>query len=813
MDIKNADVVFVMGGNPAENHPCGFKWALQARKERGAKILCVDPRFNRTAAVSDLFLQIRPGADLAFMGGLIRYVLQHKKYHEEYVRHFTNATYLITETYSFDPSTGLFSGYDAEKRKYDQGLWGYQKDPQGFVRRDPSMENPRCVFQLLKQHYARYTPETVEKITGIKKEEFLEVAAIIAETGKPDRSMSHLYALGWTHHSFGVQLIGSMAILQLLLGNIGVPGGAVNALRGHANVQGLTDLGGEGRFLPGYLKPPLADQQTLKDHLAPNTPKPLTPHSMNYWSNYPKFYVSLLKAWYGPAATPKNEFAYHYLPKMRATNSWDVIVDNMYKGKMEGGVWIAVNLLSNTPCVKKTVRGLAKLKWAVIVDPFKVETAEFWEAVEGMNPEEVPTEIVLLPGAIFAEKDASYTNSGRTIKWKWKALDPPGEGGDERWILANLFLRIGDLYRKEGGKFPEPILHLTWNYKNPRHPAAEELLAEMNGSALEDLKDEKGNVVVKKGDRVPGFAALKEDGSTACGMWLYSGVYPPAGNRAASTSLEDPSGLGVYLGYGFAWPANRRILYNRASADPSGKPWSPKKRYLWWNEAEGKWAGFDIPDIKPDLPPATGPFIMLPEGTGRLFAPQLVDGPFPEHYEPFESPIANPLHPRTNNNPVVKVYKSELDLLGTPDAFPYVATTYRITEHYHFWTKHLYGPSHLFAHMFVEIPEELAREKGIRNGDRVRVTGARGAVEGLVLVTKRIKPLIVDGKKVFTVGIPIHWGYEGIVKGALVNLITPFIWDPNCQTPEYKGFLCNIEKIREWGQPHAPSGREKIKEV
>ena len=792
-DIKNADLILVMGGNPAENHPCGFKWAIKARQERGAKIICVDPRFNRTAAVSDIFLQIRPGSDIAFMGGLINYVLQNKKYNEEYIKHFTNAAYIVKDTYSFDPQTGLFSGYDPEKRKYDQSLWGYELDENGMAKKDMTLQHPRCVFQLMKEFYSRYTPEVVEKLTGIPKDKFLEVAKLIAETSAPDKAMTHLYALGWTHHSTGTQLIGSMAILQLLLGNIGVPGGAINALRGHANVQGMTDLAGEGRFLPGYLRPPRADQQSLKDHIEANTPKAVDT-SMNFWSNYGKFYVSLLKAWFGNAATPENEFAYHYLPKIEKLISMDEILDRMYRGKMEGFVSVGMNILASNPNVRKIAEGLGKLKWMVVIDVFETEMAGFWKYVDDSS--KIKTEVFLLPAALFAEKEGSFTNSGRVIKWKYKAVDPPGEAKDELWIAGQLWMRLKNLYKKEGGKFPDPILNLTWNFQNPYYPTAEEVLREMNGYALADLTDDKGNVVVKKGERLPGFGVLRDDGTTACGMWLYSGVFPQSGNRAKSTDLSDPSGLGVYPGYGYSWPANRRILYNRASADPSGKPWSEKKKYIWWNEAEGRWVGYDVPDIKPDLTPDYGPFIMLPEGRGRLFCAPLVDGPFPEHYEPFESPVENILHPKTPHNPVVKIYKSDLDLLGKPDEFPYVATTYRVVEHFHYWTKHIYGTSVLVPNMFIEIPEELAKELGVKEGDKVRVVTARGSAEGYVLPTKRIKPLTINGKKVYTVGIPIHWGNEGVVKGALANMITPFVWDPNSQTPEFKGFLCRVEKVK-----------------
>jgi len=794
-DIKNADLIFVMGGNPAENHPCGFKWAIKARQEKGAKIISVDVRYHRTAAVSDIFVQIRPGSDIAFMGGLINYVIQNKKYDEEYIKYFTNATYIVKDTYNFDPTTGLFSGYDPEKRKYDTKLWDYERDEKGMVKKDMTMEHPRCVFQLLKQFYSRYTPEVVEKITGVPKEKFLEVAKLIAETGVPDKSMTHLYALGWTHHSWGTQVIGSMAILQLLLGNIGVPGGGVNALRGHANIQGMTDLAGEGRFLHGYLKPPTPEQQTLKDYIETNTPKPWDEGSMNYWSNYSKFIVSLLKSYFGDNATPENEFCYSYLPKQDKIISWDEAVDRMFRGKMEGVVSIGVNLLANTPNAKKTAVALSNLKWMVVMDPFETEMVAFWKHAE--NPESIKTEVFLLPSAVFAEKEGTKTNSARTLKWQYKAVEPPEDAKEELWFIGNLYMKLKELYQKEGGVFPDPILKARWPFQNPYHPTAEEVLAlEINGVALDDIKDDKGNLVVKKGERLPSFIHLKDDGTTSCGMWLYCGVFPQSGNRAKSADLTDPSGLGIYPNYGYSWPANRRILYNRASAGPDGNPRSPKKKLVWWNTKEQKWVGYDVPDIKPDLPPEYGPFIMLPEGRGRLYSQFLVDGPFPEHYEPYESPVENFLHPKTDKNPVVKVYKSDLDLLGKPDKYPYAAATYRVTEHFHYWTKHIYGTSVLFQKMFVEIPEELAKELDIKEGQKVRIVTARGSAEAYALPTKRIKPLTVNGKKVYTVGIPIHWGFEGIVRGSLANLTTPFVWDPNSQTPEFKGFLCNIEKVK-----------------
>lgn len=791
VDISNSDLVFVMGGNPAENHPCGFKWAIKAREKRGAKIIVVDPRFTRTAAVADIYVQIRPGTDIAFLGGIINYLLQNEKYNKKYVLLYTNASYIIKESFSF--KDGVFSGFDPEKKKYDTSLWDYEIDEKTkMAKTDPELKHPRCVLNILKEFYSRYTPEVVEQITGCPKEKFLQVAEEVAKCAAPDKNMTILYALGWTHHSFGTQNIRTAAILQLLLGNIGVAGGGINALRGHANVQGMTDLAGQNKVLPGYLKAPTPELQSLKDYLEKNTPKPLNPKSMNYWSNYPKFIISFLKCMWGDYAQPENDYAYHYLYKVEGGyNSWGKVLDDLIKGKIEGVVLHGCNVLANSPNAKKTARGLAKAKWMVILDPFMTESAEFWK-LEGQDPASIKTEILLLPTPLFAEKEGSFTNSARWIKWKYKCADPVGDAKDEKWILAKFFIKLRELYEKEGGVFPEPILHLRWPYLNPEYPSAEELLAELNGYALKDMEN------YKKGQRLRTFADLKDDGSTACGCWIYCGVFPPEGNLAKRTDLSDPLGLGTYPNYAWSWPVNRRVLYNRASCDENGIPWDPKRPILRWDPQAGMWIG-DVPDFKPTSPPeeGLGPFIMLPEGVARLFVIKgLADGPLPEHYEPVESPVKNILHPEISHNPVAKVFKSEADPYGDPNKFPYIGITYRVTEHFHWWTKFSYGNSRLISHLFIEIPEELAKEKGIATGDLVKVESARGFIVGLAYVTKRIKSHKVGNKTVYTIGIPIHWGFKGIVQGGLANILPPSVFDPNASTPEYKGFLVNIEKVK-----------------
>lgn len=803
IDISNSDLVFVMGGNPAENHPCGFKWAIKAREKRGAKIICIDPRFNRTAAVSDIYIQIRPGTDIAFLGGLINYILQNEKYNKEYVRIHTAGPFIVREDFGF--KDGLFTGYNPDTREYDKTSWDYEFDEEmGYPKMDPEMKHQRCVLNIIKEHFSRYTPEVVSEICGCSKEDFLEVAEEVAKCGAPNKFMTILYALGWTHHSYGTQLIRTATILQLLLGNIGCPGGGINALRGHSNVQGMTDLAGQNKNLPTYIKPPKPEEQTLAQHLKNRTPKKLHPASLSYWENYSKFFISFLKCMWGNAATPENDFAFDYLYKPdNGYYSWDQMIDDMYKGKIEGMVTAGINFVNNTPNAEKTIKALKNLKWMVVIDGFMIETAEFWKT-KGIDPSEVQTEILILPAADFASKEGSMTNSSRWVKWKYKAVDPFGDAKDEFWIFGRFFMKIKELYEKERGAFPEPILNLAWSYKNPYYPHPEEILAEINGYYTKDVDGHK------KGERLKLFTELRDDGSTACGGWLYCGVFPPEGNLAKKTDLSDPLGLGTYPNFAWNWPANRRVLYNRASADAKGRPWDPERPLLRWDSELKKWVG-DTPDYPATSPPekGIGAFIMLPEGRGRLFAARsygtFKDGPLPEHYEPYESPVPNILHPEISNNPVAKVYKSDIDLFGTPDKYPYVITTYHLVELYFFQTNNVYSLIRLFPTIvFAEIPEELAKEKGIQNGDLIWIKTPRASVQAFAMVTKRIKPLKVAGKTVYTIGLPIHGGtqgyigklFEGKAKAAIANLISPNVWDPNSKTPEFKAFLCNIEKVK-----------------
>ena len=899
IDIKNTDMMLIMGGNPAENHPCGFKWPIEAKLKRNAKMIVVDPRFTRTAATADLFLQIRAGSDIAFLGGLINYAISNNRIAKDYLINYTNAAFVVKDGFKL-PEDGLFSGFDASKTVYDPETWNYEQggnlgpppaatgtssgeatgeqlktgqEParhfekesqpvssrpstppdkgqssaggvmssqtggghqaaggpgaaaQGGLKPPPmlppntaydlSLQHERSVFQLLKKQYSRYTPEMFERITGIPKDQFLKAADLftsIRKDGDTKKAGTIIYAVGWTQHTTGTQIIRTAAILQLLLGNVGRAGGGVNALRGHSNIQGATDMGGVFDIFPGYLKVPAPSDVDLATFLKRTTPTPSKPDawdSYNYWSNTPKFMVSLLKAFYGDAAKKENDWAYHYLPKIDRKYSWTEMWDFMYQGKVKGLFAFGMNGVAIGPNSHKNIEALKKAEWLVVCDLYPEETSEFWRA-PGTTPEQmkqINTTVYRLPGAGFAEKDGTFVNSARWLQWKYVAVPPPGNAKVDQEILARIFLKVRELYNAGGGKFPDAIVNLSWPYTVPQNPSFAEVAKEINGRALADLTDEKlfPGQTIKAGQQVPGFAWLRDDGTTACGNWLYSGSWTEAGSQQQRRNTDDASGLGIYPNWGWSWPANRRVMYNRASCDPSGKPWDAERRQVWWNEAQQKWVGNDVPDFKADSNPKDhmGPFIMNPEGVGRIFAPlaAFADGPFPEHYEPMESPIANPLHPNQSNSPVAKKYKSDADKFGTPDqGFNVVCTTYRLTEHYHYWTKNNPMNVQLVPEPFVEIPAQLADEMGITGGEMVKVSSARGAYVAKAMVTRRIKPMMIDGKKTYQIGIPIHWGYRGIKEDeektarTPANLLSPAAIDPNAYTPEFKGFLVKIEK-------------------
>jgi len=829
VDIKNTDMMLIMGGNPAENHPCGFKWALEAKRNRNAKIISVDPRFTRTSSVADLFCQIRAGSDIAFLGGVINYAIENNRIAKDYIVNFTNAAFVVKNDFKLPGDTdGVFSGFDAGKHTYDRASWNYTgvgSTPSAAAGAPPSLpekveydltlQNPNCVFQLLKKHYSRYTPEMVERITGIPKEQFLKAAELytsIRKDGDMKKAGTIIYAVGWTQHTFGTQIIRTAAMLQLLLGNVGRAGGGVNALRGHSNIQGATDMAGLFDTLPGYLKVPTpgdASFDAWMKRITPTSSKPAPWDSWNYYGNTSKFVVSFMKAMYGDAATKQNGWAFDYLPKVDRDYSWTHLWDDMYRGTVKGMLAFGMNGVAIGPDSNKNIDALKKAEWLVVGEIYPDETSEFWRSprvIAQGDMKQIQTTVYRLPCAGFAEKDGSFTNSARWLLWKNTAVPMPGDCRLDHGIVAQIFLKVRDLYKKDGGKFPDPIMNLTWNYSDRLNPPLAEVLKEMNGKALVDLEDPATKQQIKTGQQLPGFAWLKDDGTTSCGIWIYAGSFTEAGNQTARRDPSDPSGMGVHPGWGWSWPANRRVLYNRASCDVEGKPWDASRRQVWWNEGTQKWVGNDVPDFKADSHPKDhmGPFIMNPEGVGRIFAPlgAFADGPFPEHYEPIESPIVNPLHAGQSTNPMVTRFKDADDKFGTTkDGFNVVCTTFRLTEHYHYWTKNNPMTVQLVPEPFIEMGAEMADEMGIRGGEHVKVSSARGEYIAKAMVTKRIKPMMIDGKKTYQIGIPFHWGYRGIAEDEgktarnLVNSLTHTATDPNAHTPEFKGFLVKVEKV------------------
>jgi formate dehydrogenase major subunit len=832
-DLVNSDCILIQGSNMAECHPVGFRFVMEAR-ERGAKIIHVDPRFTRTSANADVYAPIRPGTDIAFLGGLINYVLQHDLWFKEYVLRYTNASTIINDDFKdTEDLDGIFSGFDEDQHRYDPATWTYrgesepvaagaheamtgesyshrsQRSTGGPPPRDETLQDPRCVFQILKRHFARYTPEMVERTCGMPQSAFFEVARAITENSGRDRTTAFCYAVGWTQHSVGVQTIRTAAILQLLLGNIGRPGGGIMALRGHAAIQGSTDIPTLYNLLPGYIQMPLEANETFADFL--RTLQAPT----GWWNNFPKYAVSLLKAFYGENATADNEWGYQYLPKLRPDDvySYYPLFFKMMDGLIKGLFVFGENFAVGGPGSRLERNAMRKLEWCVVRDPFLVETAEFWK-LDGVDPATVPTEVFYMPAAWAAEKDGSLTNTQRLLQWHEKALDPPGDARSETWFLVHLGLRLRELYRDSTLERDRPLQALIWDYPLEgalREPRAESVAEEISGYRVAD------------GQQVAGYAELKDDGSTACGCWIYSGYVPEKGrNLSASRERDKPGEHTNHSRWAWSWPANRRILYNRASADPEGTPWSERKRLVWWdaarNEGNGGWTGYDVPDFEAQKAPTTAarpgegmdaisgadPFIMQADGRAWLYAPHgLKDGPLPTHYEPLESPAENPLYPKRRSNPAAKTFNradnpyNDNPYHGPPnDAYPYVLTTYRLTEHHTSgamsrWVTWL---SELQPELFAEIDPQLAAEKGVDTGDWVTLTTARAQVQARALVTNRMRPMQVDGKTVHVIGLPYHWGPTGIVTGDIVNDLAGVGLDPNVMIHEAKAFTCDLRK-------------------
>jgi formate dehydrogenase major subunit len=848
-----------MGSNFAECHPVGFRWVMKAR-ERGCQVIHVDPRFTRTSAMANQHVAIRSGTDIAFLGGLINYIIANDRWFKEYVLAYTNASTIVTDDFrDTEDLGGLFSGFDSDRREYSTASWAYEgtqpaqpdlekeanqphsKEGQPGVdfrrfppRTDPTLQHPRCVFQILKRHYARYTPEVVSATCGCTIDEFLKVAKTLCDSSGRERTSAFAYAVGWTQHTVGVQYIRTAGIVQALLGNIGRPGGGIMALRGHATIQGSTDIATLYNLLPGYLPAPntqVRNHDTLEGYLANEMP------TTGWWANGRKYVVSFLRAWYGDNATANNEWGYQLLPKNVGDHSHMPMFTAMHDGVIKGFMAIGQNPAVGGQNATYQRAGLAKLQWMVVRDIFMTETAEFWKAPDIDDPSAIRTEVFFLPAATVPEMDGSFTNTQRLVQWHEKGVEPPGDCRSDLWFTHHLALRVKALYAKEPlpgsvaatagvgsgdsgvgsaqprstphsplptpGPFVDPFTALQWTFTEEpgplREPSAVSVLKEINGYTVAD------RVPVKT------FGDLKDDGSTASGAWIYTGIYPEEGvNKAAARVGDDYASLG----WGFAWPANRRMLYNRASADPDGRPWSERKRYIWWDGA--KWTGYDVPDFPATKPPtykgvwAKGgidahdgdwPFIMKPDGKAWLFAPSgLVDGPLPTHYEPWEGPVQNALYPATPRNPVAKLFNVVGNKYIDPGdpSFPVVVSTYRLTEHHLSGVMSRWVPwlASLQPELFIELSPELAEERGIENTGWVTVSTPRGAIECKALVTRRLRPFQIHGRTVHQAGMPWHWGYRGIVTGDVVNTLAALVADPNVTIHEGKAFMCQVDPGR-----------------
>jgi formate dehydrogenase major subunit len=785
IDFRNADVILNMGGNVAENHPVSFKW-VQAARDKGAVLIHVDPRFTRTSAKADIYVRLRSGTDIAFLGGMIRYILDNNLYDEFCVKNYTNASFIVNPRYGFDD--GLFSGYDPNKRAYDASTWAVEKDEQGIPKRDMTLQDPRCVLQLLKKHYSRYTLEKVSQITGTPTDDLEKVYKIYGSTGTPDKAGTELYAMGWTQHTVGVQNIRAMCIIQLLLGNMGIAGGGVNALRGESNVQGSTDHALLFHILPGYLPTPRAQWETL-DVYNKTTPTSKDPRSANWWKNRPKYIVSFLKSMYGDKATKENGFGYPWMPKLdpKQDASWLNLFDEMYKGTFTGFFAWGMNPACSSANAGKVRQAMAKLDWMVNVNLFDNETGSFWKG-PGMDPKKIKTEVFQLPCAASMEKEGSISNSGRWSQWRYKASNPPGEARPDGDIMHGLFKKVRALYEKGKGAFPDPILSTKWDYETNGHFDVHKVAKEINGYDL------------STGKLMGSFAGLKDDGTTSSGNWLYCASYTEAGNMAARRKKTDLTGLGLYPEWSWCWPVNRRIIYNRASVDLDGNPRNPNRPLLKWDAAGKKWVG-DIPDggWPPMGTQGFYPFIMKPDGIASIFGPGLKDGPFPEHYEPLECPIEKNLMSSQRINPVIKIFEGGPDTFETCDPkYPFVCTTYRVTEHWQTGVLTRWLPWLVEAEpqVFCEMSLELAKLRGIKNGDKVIVETPRNKIWAVAIVTSRLKPFNIAGNTVHQIGVPWHFGWIHPKDGGdSANLLTPTIGDPNTMIPESKAFMASVRKL------------------
>ena len=846
-DLQNSDVVLIMGSNMAENHPIAFRFVVEAQR-RGARVLHVDPRFTRTSAMADIHAPIRSGSDIAFLGGIIRHIIENDLWFKEFALAYTNLAHIIDDGYlGPEDNDGVFSGFDPTTSSYKDDTWQYKgklvpssiaehraetqekdKDDSEGMRdgpppQDPTLQHPNCVYQILKRHYARYTPEMVESITGCPRDTFLAVADALARNSGREKTGSICYAVGWTHHSTGVQIIRAASIIQGLLGNMGRPGGGIMALRGHVSIQGSTDIPTLYNMLPTYLPQPNVFQQhaTLEDYLKVETPE------TGWWHNFPKYVVSLLKAWYGDASRPDNEWGYQFLPKLTGDLSQEPMTMAMADGMVKGQFMLGQNPVVGAVNSDLVVRGFAKLEWMVVRDFALTETANFWHDSRpikdgDLKVEDIATEVFFLPAAMPGEKDGTVTNTSRLVQWHDVVLDAPGDSRSDLWFITHLGRRLKQLYADSTEKRDQAIQALTWDYPlrgEREEPDAEAVLREINGYH------------VGSRTQVEKYQDLKDDGSTACGGWMYCGIYPREGHNVARSRKPDvPGGKDTnHLGWAFAWPSNRRTLYNRASADPAGKPWSDRKKMVWWDEEAGQWTGEDVPDFEPTKRPdykpdwskhpsgmdavsGASPFIMEADGHAMLFVPSgLKDGPLPAHYEPVESPVRNELYPSRQRNPAAKIWHhagNEIHETADP-RFPYAFTTYRLTE------LHCGGiPTRVMPHTaelqpeaFVEIAPELAHELGIQHLGWTTLTTLRGAIEVKAMVTERVRPFRIGGKTVHQIGMPWVFGPEGYARGDIANALLAITGDPNVSIHTTKAITCNIRAGRRDGVGHGAERR------
>jgi formate dehydrogenase major subunit len=826
-------------------------------RERGAKVIHVDPRFGRTGASADLHVPTRAGTDIAFFGGLIHHVLETESYFKEYVQHYTNASTIIGEEFAdTEDLGGVFSGFDPETGTYDRSTWIYEGGEvaavagarehatqaydaqtgvgllQGEVHRDETMQHPRCVLQLMRRHYARYTPEMVSQVCGIPEDQFLTVAqTLIANSGR-ERTTALCYAVGWTHQSIGVQIIRAASILQLLLGNIGRPGGGIMAMRGHATIQGSSDIPTLYDLLPGYLPMPRArDVQLTLQHYIESNGSP-----RGWWCNFDKYIVSMMKSWFGDAATPENDFGFGHMPKITGNHAHFPTMMRAIDGGLDGLFVMGQNPAIGSQNGGLMRRALRNMKWLVVRDLNEIETASFWrdapEVQAGeVRPEEIDTEIFLMPAASHVEKEGSFTQTQRLVQWRDKALDPPGDSRSELWFMHHLTKRIKAHYADSEDPKDWPIVNLKWDYAEhaegnvPDEPDAHEVLREINGTTVDD------------GKLVSGFPDLKADGSTACGAWIYSGIFADGVNQARRRDPGDIEAEGGWVSpeWGWAWPANRRILYNRASADPQGRPWSERKKYVWWDEDTGRWTGYDVPDFPVDKRPdyeapddALGmeaisgdePFMMMGDGRAWLYAPSgLLDGPLPTHYEPIESPVPNLLYPGLSSNPSAIAWDRPDNPVNVAEdpRWPVVMTTYRLTEHHTAggMSRTLPWLNELQPQMFVELDPMLAAARGITDGGWLVVATARGEIEARAMVTDRMRPLRIGDRVIHQIAVPFHWGYAGANTGDSANDLLHLSGDPNTTIETTKTLTCNVRAGRRFSAEtsivgQAPHGHTAI---